>query len=261
MRIKSIVKVMNFHALLRVEKSKKTAEKYIEYEKGLTDFMDNILNNRNLILDKKIKKLNRKGRPLNIYIANDLGFCGNFNSNVNKRAVEDVDCDKIVIGKKIMYNKKNVLLAITKEEYPDNMKKIEEILYDSIENSKNSEINIIYNHYHNISHIELVKKKILPLEKKPKEKSKEKDYKEDFTVEGDINDILKNVIALYLSYEIKVATENSFASENVMRQMITNQSLDKLDEIEEENIKQERKEIKQKDFNKVIDNFIKLKNK
>ena len=68
MRIKSVVKVMNFHSLLRVDSYRKKAEKYFAYEKELTDFVDNILNNRNLIMDKKLLKLNKNKRPLNIYI-------------------------------------------------------------------------------------------------------------------------------------------------------------------------------------------------
>ena len=74
MKIKSVVKVMNFHSLLKVDKARKRAEKYFEYEAGLTDFVDNIVNNRNLILDKKMLKLDEENKPLNIYIGNDLGF-------------------------------------------------------------------------------------------------------------------------------------------------------------------------------------------
>ena len=68
MRIKSVVKVMNFHSLLRVDSTRIKAEKYFAYEKELTDFVDNILNNRNLIMDKKLLKLNKNKKPLNIYI-------------------------------------------------------------------------------------------------------------------------------------------------------------------------------------------------
>ena len=53
--------------------------------------------------------------------------------------------------------------------------------------------------------------------------------------------------------------ENSYASENVMRQSITSESLKKIEEIEEENIRKERKEKKKKSFKKVIENYIKLK--
>ena len=256
MKIKSVVKVMNFHSLLKVDKAKKKAEKYFAYEKGLTDFVDNILNNRNLILDKKILKLDKNQKPLNIYIGNDLGFCGNFNSNVNHEALKDTKSNKIIIGKKILTGKENVLLALTKDDYLQNTKQIEDLIYEKIINSQISEINLIYNHYYNVSKIELVKRKILPIEE---EVYKTKSHKEDFAIEGDINDILINVIVMYLAYEIRVATENSYASENVARQMLTKESLKKIDEIEEEDLMEYRKEKNAKSFKKVIENFIKLK--
>ena len=258
MKIKSVVKVMNFHSLLKVDKARKRAEKYFEYEAGLTDFVDNIVNNRNLILDKKMLKLDEENKPLNIYIGNDLGFCGNFNTNVNHEALKDTESEKIIIGKKILEGKKNVILALTKEEYLNNGKQIEDIIYDRIKNSKISEINLIYNHYYNISKIELVKKRILPIDAKTYTTNS---HKEDFAVEGDLSDILVNIISMYLSYEIRIATENSYASENIARQMLTRESLKKIDEIEEENDRKERKIKNAKSFKKVIENFIKIRNK
>ena len=102
MKIKSVVKVMNFYSLLRVDSSRRKAEKYFGYEQAVREFIDNILNNKNLILDKKMIKMNDNGKELNIYIANDLGFCGNFNTKV-KLALKESEKDsyKIIIGKKI----------------------------------------------------------------------------------------------------------------------------------------------------------------
>lgn len=255
MQIESIVKVMNFHSLLRVNKSKTTAEMFFGYEKEITNFVDNILNNRNFILDKKLLKMSKKEKELNIYIANDMGFCGNFNSAVNKEIRNDIDADKIVIGKKIIKQYKNVLLSMTKEDYPENIKKIEEILYDGIKKSKYSKINLVYNHYYNISKINLIRKTILPLPKK----SKKEEYAEDFVIEGNINEILLNIIVLYLSYEIKIATENSYASENIMRQMITKESLDKIDELKQVRKLEETKRKKIKSFKKTLETYINKK--
>ena len=163
---------------------------------------------------------------------------------------------ELTIGKKILTGKENVLLALTKDDYLQNTKQIEDLIYEKIINSQISEINLIYNHYYNVSKIELVKRKILPIEE---EVYKTKSHKEDFVIEGDINDILLNVIVMYLAYEIRVATENSYASENVARQMLTKESLKKIDEIEEEDLMEYRKEKNAKSFKKVIENFIKLK--
>ena len=257
MRIKSVVKVMNFYSLLRVDSSKKKAEKYFGYEQAVRDFIDNILNNKNLILDKKMIKMNEKGRELNIYIANDLGFCGSFNSNINEVLRKDKDNDKIIICKKIIQNKsyENVILSMSKDEYFEGNTKINKIMFDSIKDKKYKSINLIYNHYYNVSRIERVKRQILPLEKT---KSKKEEYQDDFAVEGNINSILLNIIALYLGYEIKVAVENSYASENIMRQMITKESLKKIDEIEDEKQREERKERQIKSLKKQLDNINKM---
>ena len=41
------------------------------------------------ILDKKILDPDKDLPELNIYIANDYGFCGNFNSEISKRIKKD----------------------------------------------------------------------------------------------------------------------------------------------------------------------------
>ncbi len=261
MKIKNVVRVMNFHSLLRVDSSKKKAEKYFEYEEYLNDFVNNILNNRNFILDKRIIGYKKGKKVLNVYIGNDLGFCGSFNSNVNGVAREDIEEDKIIIGKKIMQNKENVVLAITKEEYKQNISQIENILYEGLTKLIYREINIIYNHYYNITDIKLIKKRLLPLENKNLSSEEKKLYKEDFVIEGDINEILTNIIVMYLLYEIRIATENSYASENIMRQSITSQSLKKIDEIEKEQRLERRKRVSNRNFKKIIENFNQLKNK
>ena len=257
MRIKSVVKVMNFYSLLRVDSSKKKAEKYFGYEQAVKDFIDNILNNKNLILDKKMIKMNEKGRELNIYIANDLGFCGSFNSNINELLRQDKENDKIIIGKKIIQNKlyENVILSMSKDEYFEGNSQINKIMFDAVKDKKYKAINLIYNHYYNVSRIERVKRQILPLEKS---KNKKEEYNDDFAVEGNINSILLNIIALYLGYEIKVAVENSYASENIMRQMITKESLKKIDEIEEEKQREERNTKQIKSLKKQLDNINKM---
>ena len=48
MKVKSVVKIMNFHSLLRVNSARKKAERLNEYEKELYNMIDTIINNRNL---------------------------------------------------------------------------------------------------------------------------------------------------------------------------------------------------------------------
>lgn len=187
-------------------------------------------------------------------------FAGNFNSNVNSELKNNRNCDKIIIGKKIMKTKceEDVILAMTKENYMQNTSEIENVLLKCLQSKKYSKVNLIYNHYYNISKMELVKKQLLPLDNEIIAR-KDKKHKEDFVVEGNINEILMNIITLYISYEIKIATENSYASENIQRQTLTKKSLKKIEEIEEEAKNEERNKKKIKDNTKLLDSIIKTK--
>lgn len=256
MRIKSVVKVMNFHALLRVDRSRKTAEKYMSMEKELLDMMDVISNNRNLILDKKIWKVDSKKEELKIYFGSDYGFCGSVNSQVNQRLLQsNVNSSKITIGKKLR-NNATIDLRLTREQFNKEYEQIHELLKETIEKKVYSKIYIIYNHYHNMSHIELVEKCIYPIEPR---KSEGRDYNEDMSIEGDVEKIIKNMLVTYLDYEVKIAAINSFASENILRQNSTQDSLKKIEENEEEEKKQLYKIKTKKSFEKVIDAYTKKK--
>ena len=57
MNIKNVVKVMNFHSLLRVERSREAAKKYTYLGDTVADMIDNIVNNRNIMLDFNVLKV------------------------------------------------------------------------------------------------------------------------------------------------------------------------------------------------------------
>ena len=66
--VENIVKVMNFHSLIRVDKAKREAAKYFNVGDELAKILYQIMNNRNLTLDKKILLENKDGIVLNVYI-------------------------------------------------------------------------------------------------------------------------------------------------------------------------------------------------
>lgn len=256
MNTKIIVKVMNFHSLIRVDVARKKAEKYLLLEKEASNIIDMIVNNRNFILDKKLWEVDATKPPLNIYFGSDYGFCGSINYQVNQILDKDLDSNKIIIGKKIHGNGSGILMKIAREEFVTRYHEIEALLESSIRNREHSEINLIYNHFNNTSSIEIKKKKIFPFPIDAEHRGK---YKEDYYVEGDANTILVNLVTSYLNYEIKIADVNSYASENIMRQNSTSESLKKIEEREEQ-LKTELRKIKtQKEFDKVIDSYTKRK--
>ena len=56
MNLKNVVKVMNFHSLVRVDNAKKTAESFFMSEVALTEMINKIIYNKNL--DRKSTRLN-----------------------------------------------------------------------------------------------------------------------------------------------------------------------------------------------------------
>lgn len=252
--IKNIVKVMNFHSLLRIDKSKAKAEKHFKIEQQLDEIMYEILYNKNLNLDKKIIKENPNGETLNIYIGNDLGFCSNFNSLIKHQIKEDIHVKKIIIGKKIYTELEDVILFLSKEEFYEDSRALENILYEYVEKNKVKEIYVIYNHYYKVSDIRFEKKKIFPLDLKEDKKSSNV----DFVIETNVKKLLMSILSLYLCYEIKILETNSWASENVMREKVTRESLKKIAEIEDEKNWAKRKQKKAIAFKKQLSNFNKV---
>lgn len=253
MKIKNVVKVMNFQALLRMDKALKKADKYRDVGKEITTILGRIMYNKNLILDKKILTPDPNKPKLNIYIANDYGFCGNFNAEVSRQIRKDKDCYKIIIGKKIVCNDDKVLLRIDKEEFLDRFVEIERCIEAAVDSMNYSQINVFYNHYHSLTSFEFVRIQLFPVEFSG-------DYYEgeDFVIETDINRIIGSLMTFYICYQLRMCESISYAAENVLRSQITSSALDKIKEREEEMRHEEFKQKKEKSVMKSVENFKKI---
>lgn len=253
MRIKNVVKVMNFHSLLRVDASKREAEAYRNVGDEITKIIKNIVYNKNLVLDKKVITPDPKMDRLNIYIANDYGFCGNFNSQVAREIKQDKNDYKIIIGKKIVYHDDKTILKIEKDNFYKEFNKIEKAVNDAIDNSAYSEINLYYNHYNSSTSFEFKKLTLFPVEF-----DGEYDTKHDFVIETDITSMLHSLLSFYVLYQLRMCECISRAAENVIRNQITSEALDKIEEIEIDRANMERKMKKDKLVRKTVDNYKKL---
>lgn len=250
---------MNFHALLRVDSSKRKAEQYRELEKEILRMIDLVTNNRNFILDQKIMQPNPKKPELNLYMGSDFGFCGSINSAIT--ALLEKDDPKnytMVIGKKLSHCKN-----IDRIYYRDEVESDESIFLEikkefeqAILKRNFSKINLIYSHYYNSSDIRAEKKCIYPLHN---DLVSTKKYSGDYAVEGEAESILIQMLVTYLSYEVQIAFKNSYASENILRESSTSQSLKKIEEKEEEKQIAQRKLKNMKVSQKILDNFLKSK--
>lgn len=255
MKIKAVVKVMNFHALLRVEASRKQAELYQTMEKELEKMMRIVMNNRNLRLDKRISLPDPSLPVLRIYIGSDFGFCGSVNSSVSSVLLKDEGIEKVVIGKKLR-KPQDAEKVMTLEEYYDDFEIIGEYLRRAVKERCWSAVELVYNHYYNLSSVKQEIKRIYPL---AENEAETEGMLDDFVVEADTDTLLEDMTISYLTYEMKIAAASAYASENIMRQNATTESLKKLDEREAEELRIERKERTYQSFRKTIDSYIKQK--
>ncbi len=253
MKVKNVVKVMNFHALIRVDAAKRRAQRYQLMEKEVMSMLDQIMNNRNLVLDKNILTPNPAKPTLTIYLGSDFGFCSNYNSLVNAELDKNPDGDKILIGKKLRRNADHVLLRMDQDELEDRVREVEEILKTSIIRRQHSAIDVVFVRYINAAESVKDVHRIFPIQ--ISKDADPDDYKDDFLIDGDVEDLIMDLTATYLIYQIQIVRTSGYASENILRQNTTRESLKKIEEIEEEQLMEERREKRAQEFSKVIENF------
>jgi F0F1-type ATP synthase gamma subunit len=264
MSVRNVVKVMNFHALLRVNNARKKVERAFSYERELKYVIASIVKNRIFKQDNLSLEFSKNEKELNIYIGSDLGFCSSFNADVTSFIKEDSDeNDKIIIGKRVDMDIPNKILYMDKENFATEQDKIFDIVLDGIVNKKYSKINIIYIHYYNLNKQQILKRTILPFDfggdVLDEEEKREINKLDDYVVEGDLSFILLNLISLYVSNEVKIAEAWSWASENVERQVFTNESLKKIDEREEQKFQAARKARHSKEFKNIVEKNNKIR--
>lgn len=226
--IKNVVKVMNFHSLLRVDKARKKADNYLKVGNEITTILGEILYNKNLVLDKETLVPNPNMPILDIYIANDYGYCGDFNSAVRREILKNPNNDKIIIGKKIVYKDAKTILKIEKDNFNERFIEIQHYIEKSLKDMAYSEINIYYNHYYSSTTFGFKKISAFPIEFKGK-------YYEgaDFVAETDLQKMLKSLVSFYICYQLKMCECISEAAENLNRNQITRMALDRIEEQEE----------------------------
>ena len=250
MKIKTVVKVMNFQSLLRMDKSLTEAEKYRNVGEEVTEILRRIMYNKNLILDKKIITPDPNKPKLNIYIANDYGFCGNFNAEISRQIKSDKDCYKIIIGKKIVYKDDKILLKIEKEDFNKRFIEIEQTIENALGSMNYSAINVYYNHYNSLTSFKFVKIQLFPIEFKG-----EYYEGEDFVIETNITNFINSLMSFYICYQLRMCESISYAAENVLRSQITSSAIDKIKEKEEEIFSEETTQKKEKAILKSVENF------
>ena len=244
---------MNFHSLLRVDKARKKAEKYLSVGEEITKILTEILYNKNLVLDKQILMPDKTKPILDIYIANDYGYCGDFNSSVRRAIMKNIDNYKIIIGSKIVYKDNKTVLKLEKDLFNQEFTQIRHYIEKSLLDMSYREINIYYNHYYTSTTFEFKKVNVFPLEFKGEYYSGV-----DYTAETNLQNMLKSLVAFYICYQLKMCECISEAAENLNRNQITSMALDKIEEKEEEKRNQYLRKRNEEACFKNVENYKKI---
>ena len=251
--IKNVVKVMNFHSLLRVDKARRKAEHYLSVGKEITTILSEILYNKNLVLDKNVLVPDPNKPILDIYIANDYGYCGDFNSSVRREILKNTLNDKIIIGKKIIYKDEHTVMKVEKDNFEKDFVSIQHYIEKSLLNMDYREINIYYNHYYSSTTFAFKRVKAFPVDF-------DGDYYEgvDFVAETNLNNMMKSLVSFYICYRLQMCKCISDAAENLNREQITRSALDRIEEQEEEKRNQMLRKKNEIACFKNVENFKKV---
>ena len=90
---------------------------------ALPILLDNILNNRNVILDVKALQMDPKMPKLLILLGSDLGFCGNLNNLVRRNFLEKAQENyrTVIVGRKLSFLQDDKTLVYqSREEFTEN---------------------------------------------------------------------------------------------------------------------------------------------
>jgi F0F1-type ATP synthase gamma subunit len=253
MKIKSVVKVMNFHALLRVEKARRQALILSGMRAELEKMLRSVVLNRNLRLDKLLKLPDARLPVLRIYLGSDYGFCGSVNSSVSGVLARDADAEKIVIGKKIR-GRGDVGLSLTWDAYYEDVARVHGYFVRAVREQPWSAVELVYNRYNNVGSVGLERRRIYPLNTDDLKESADGGEKADYIIESNITGLLEEMLIAYSFYEFRIAAASAYASENTLRQSSTQESIKKLDEREAEETRVARKKKNEIAFRKTIDN-------
>ncbi len=166
---------------------------------------------------------NKNGEKLYIVLTSDTGMCAGYNANVilylKKQLQDNIGSEKvIVVGRKGIsiikkYGIDSFLEFVNIPDIPtsNEVNKIYNTMLSLYVKGDVSEVNIVYTEFITPSKQELKCEKILPFEKEREE------YSCNYILEPNIEEVLSDVVAMYLKNKIKRYILSSKASEQSAR--------------------------------------------
>ena len=226
--IQKVTKAMKMVAAAKLRKSQDNMEKARPYSERIKELISSLMNDidRNLLeLLKSPDEIKNHGF---VIITADRGLAGSFNTNIIKKAENEIskigkeNAFLLCIGKKGFehFGKRNYNILKNYQDfwsglnYTDAINIGEAISNAFIENKINT-VNIIYNYFKNVGSQEIRYDKILPLEFEASDTTESN----EIIYEPSKTEIVKNLVPKYFNTQIWQYLLESFASEQAARMM------------------------------------------
>ena len=226
--IQKVTKAMKMVAAAKLRKSQDNMEKARPYSERIKELISSLMNDidRNLLeLLKSPDEIKNHGF---VIITADRGLAGSFNTNIIKKAENEIskigkeNAFLLCIGKKGFehFGKRNYNILKNYQDfwsglnYTDAINIGEDISNAFIENKINT-VNIIYNYFKNVGSQEIRYDKILPLEFEASDTTESN----EIIYEPSKTEIVKNLVPKYFNTQIWQYLLESFASEQAARMM------------------------------------------
>lgn len=235
---KKITKAMEVIANVKLQKNKNVMEKNKEYASVLLDTVSSILNEKIDTECVYLKKKTSENKLFFIFVS-DLGLCGGYNSNIVKLCKTEIKENDYVyligVKQQSFFRKayKNILNESTSSDDIsfNDLKKLVTHSLDLYAEDKISEINVIYTEFINTVTFRSKIRRLLPLDES--ELSKENKVHKELLVEPSSDEILNELIPMYLNSLVYASFLETKTAEQASRRFSMQNASDNADELNE----------------------------
>ena len=233
---KKITGAMKLIASVKLQKERNKMLKNREYSNSLKDMMSKILSNQINVTNDFLKVKDNKKKFVIVFLS-DLGLCGGYNINITKFVTENVNKEDYVyvVGTKeanfFKRNKYNLLSdnVLSDDKNYIDLKKIADMAIEMYKNNEIGAIDIIYTHFVNNVSFEPMVQRVLPCVQETNEKTNV-----ELLLEPNANDILDDLIPMYVENEFYAKWLESKTAEQGARRFAMENATDNAEELTED---------------------------
>ena len=227
--IQKVTKAMKMVAAAKLRKAQENMEKARPYENRLKELISNLVQDVNTESIALLKSKNQIKSIGFIIVTGDRGLAASFNTNIIKKAEEEINkinkenARLICIGKKgyEYFNKRNYNVVKNYTDFWNNLTfnkaiNIGEEVKELFLSNDVDEVKVIFNYFKNVATQEVIFESLLPINPERNNENLSKNC-DDIIFEPSKEEILKILIPKHLNTQIWKYLLESFASEQGAR--------------------------------------------